>query len=81
MLDKKQELKRQFEECSKQLLGVLDRARVEFGATTTQQGGWSHGHSDRPTRGLIDIKDQKIDKMPETMSKDVLFSESGNTIS
>ena len=71
MLEKEQELKGQFEECNKQLVGVLDRARAEFGLTTTQQGGWSQGHSDRPTRGFIDIKDQKIVKMPETMSKEM----------
>ena len=72
MVGKEQELKGQFEECNKQLIGVLDRARVEFGATTTQQGGWQQGHSDRPTRGFIDIKDQKIDKMPESMSKEMI---------
>ena len=71
-MGKEQELQAQFEECSKQLVAVLDRARVEFGATIKQQGAWQQGHSDRPTRGLIDLKDQKVDKMPESMSKDML---------
>ena len=41
MVGNEQELKGQFEECNKQLIGVFNRARVDFGATTTQQGGCS----------------------------------------
>ena len=69
---KEQQLKGQFEECNKKFVEVIERAKADFGAAASQQGGWQQGPSDRPARGLIDLKDQKIDKMPESMLTEVL---------
>ena len=70
MNGREQELKSQSEECCKKLIEVIERAKANFGAAASQQG-WQQGSSDRPACGLIDLKDQKKDKMPDVMSTEV----------
>ena len=70
MNGREQEIKSQFVECNRKLIEVIDRAKANFGAAASTQG-WQQGSSDRPARLLIDLKDQKIDKMPEVMSTEV----------
>ena len=54
-------LAEQFVECAKKVDAIVEDAKLDI--TTA--------HEPRPTRGLVDMKDLKIEKMPENMTIEV----------